>query len=70
VAAFLALGLRATRQTSGFAMTVADTLAPYHNEVRGGISFVDGHSEIHKWKGAATKPPVTSSGSPPRLSFV
>jgi prepilin-type processing-associated H-X9-DG protein len=51
-------------------MTVADTLAPYHNEVRGGISFADGHSEIRMWNGAATKPLVTSSGSLPRSSFV
>ncbi len=30
-----------------------DTPASYHNGA-GGISFADGHSEIHKWKGRAT----------------
>jgi prepilin-type N-terminal cleavage/methylation domain-containing protein/prepilin-type processing-associated H-X9-DG protein len=34
-----------------------DTPASYHNGA-GGISFADGHSEIHKWRGNATKVPV------------
>ena len=29
----------------------------------GGISFADGHSKTHKWNSAATKPPVTCSGT-------
>jgi len=35
-----------------------DTPASYHNGA-GGISFADGHSEIHKWLGSATKLRVT-----------
>jgi prepilin-type N-terminal cleavage/methylation domain-containing protein/prepilin-type processing-associated H-X9-DG protein len=40
-----------------------DTPAAYHNGA-GGISFADGHSEIHKWFGAATKAPITYGGQP------
>jgi prepilin-type N-terminal cleavage/methylation domain-containing protein/prepilin-type processing-associated H-X9-DG protein len=29
-----------------------------------GIAFVDGHSEIHKWKDPRTKPPVRHTGPP------
>ncbi len=35
-----------------------DPPASYHCGA-GGISFADGHSEIHKWKSATTKVPVT-----------
>jgi prepilin-type N-terminal cleavage/methylation domain-containing protein/prepilin-type processing-associated H-X9-DG protein len=45
-----------------------DTPASYHNGA-GGISFADGHSEIHKWFGAATKAPITYSGGQPSQSF-
>jgi prepilin-type N-terminal cleavage/methylation domain-containing protein/prepilin-type processing-associated H-X9-DG protein len=38
-----------------------DLPASYHNGA-GGFSFADGHSEIHKWKGAATKRKVTFQG--------
>ncbi len=36
-----------------------DAPASYHCGA-GGISFADGHSEIHKWKSGATKFPVTT----------
>lgn len=43
-----------------------DPPASYHGGA-GGISFADGHSEIHKWKSATTKIPVTliSLNNPP-----
>lgn len=37
---------------------IVDYPASYHNGA-GGVAFADGHSEIHKWKDARTKPPVT-----------
>ncbi len=37
---------------------IIDYPASYHNGACG-LSFADGHSEIHKWKGSAIKPPVT-----------
>ena len=40
-----------------------DTPASYHNGA-GGISFADGHSEIHKWQGIATRPPVRYTTQP------
>jgi len=36
-----------------------DLPASYHNRA-GGISFVDGHAEIKKWKDSRTTPPVQS----------
>lgn len=36
---------------------IVDYPASYHNGA-GGVAFADGHSEIHKWKDARTKPPV------------
>ncbi len=45
-----------------------DTPASYHNGA-GGVSFADGHSEIHKWKGAATKAPVKCTANPPQGSI-
>ena len=45
-----------------------DCPASYHNGACG-FSFADGHSEIHKWKDARTKPPVKRSGfAPPNQS--
>ena len=43
-----------------------DAPASYHGGA-GGISFADGHSEIHKWKSSTSKFPVTmtSSYNPP-----
>jgi prepilin-type processing-associated H-X9-DG protein len=41
-----------------------DGPASYHNGACG-ISFVDGHSEVHKWKSAATKIPVRTAGWAP-----
>jgi prepilin-type N-terminal cleavage/methylation domain-containing protein/prepilin-type processing-associated H-X9-DG protein len=41
----------------GRAWTMADWPASYHGGA-GGLSFVDGHSEIHKWKDSRTVPPV------------
>jgi prepilin-type N-terminal cleavage/methylation domain-containing protein len=37
---------------------MVDVPASYHNGA-GGISFADCHSEVHKWKDARTKPPIT-----------
>jgi len=45
-----------------------DTPASYHNGACG-ISFADGHSEIHKWRGQATKPPVRANGTQPGDNF-
>jgi len=44
-------GLMSTGDTWG------DVPASYHNGACG-ISFADGHSEIHKWIGAGTKPRI------------
>jgi prepilin-type N-terminal cleavage/methylation domain-containing protein/prepilin-type processing-associated H-X9-DG protein len=46
--------------------TWGDTPASYHGGA-GGISFADGHSEIHKWRSAATKIPVTFNYATPAL---
>jgi len=45
-----------------------DTPASYHNGA-GGISFADGHSEIHKWRSGATKVPVTYQSTQPQPNF-
>ncbi len=37
---------------------IIDVPASYHNGA-GGISFADGHAEVHKWLDARTKPPIT-----------
>ncbi|HEX7862531.1 MAG TPA: type II secretion system protein [Verrucomicrobiae bacterium] len=37
-----------------------DMPAAYHNGA-GGLSFADGHSEIHKWKNSFTKKPVVKN---------
>ncbi len=37
---------------------IIDFPASYHNGA-GGLSFSDGHSEIHKWRGSRIRPPVT-----------
>ncbi|MCL5098014.1 MAG: hypothetical protein M1608_10900 [Candidatus Omnitrophica bacterium] len=37
---------------------IVDVPASYHNGA-GGISFADGHAEIHKWLDPRTKPPIT-----------
>ena len=44
----------ATPAVSGY---LIDYPASYHNGA-GGVAFADGHSEIHKWLDARTKPPV------------
>ena len=50
------------------ALSLRNTPATYHNGA-GGISFADGHSEIHKWRGAATKIPVVYLSSQPAVPF-
>lgn len=40
------------------ATRIFDYPASYHNGAAG-ISFVDGHMEIHKWRDPRTRPPVT-----------
>ena len=42
---------------------IYDFPASYHNGACG-FAFADGHSEIHRWKGCAIKPPVTGSPLP------
>jgi prepilin-type processing-associated H-X9-DG protein len=41
----------------GRSWTMADWPASYHGGA-GRLAFVDGHSEIHKWKDSRTVPPV------------
>jgi prepilin-type N-terminal cleavage/methylation domain-containing protein/prepilin-type processing-associated H-X9-DG protein len=45
-----------------------DVPASFHNGACG-ISFADGHSSIHKWRSATTKPPITFSGNPIVANF-
>ena len=40
------------------AIYMVDVPASYHNGA-GGISFADGHAEIHKWRDDRTKPAIT-----------
>lgn len=40
---------------------IIDFPASFHNG-SGGISFSDGHSEIHKWRDPRTRPPVRYDG--------
>jgi prepilin-type N-terminal cleavage/methylation domain-containing protein len=52
-------------QMSNYGDTTAriiDFPASYHAGA-GGLSYADGHSEIHKWKGARIKAPVTYTGT-------
>jgi prepilin-type processing-associated H-X9-DG protein len=39
------------------AIRIIDFPASYHNGA-GGISFMDGHTEIHKWRDPRTRPPI------------
>ena len=41
---------------------IVDMPASTHNGA-GGLSFADGHAEVHKWLDARTKPPVLYSDS-------
>jgi prepilin-type processing-associated H-X9-DG protein len=41
---------------------IIDFPASYHNGACG-LSFADGHSEIHKWIGTTIKPPVVLNNS-------
>ena len=43
--------------------TIVDYPASYHNWA-GGLSFVDGHSEIKKWRNKDTMPPFNPQGLP------
>jgi prepilin-type processing-associated H-X9-DG protein len=40
---------------------IGDFPASYHAG-GGGLSFADGHSEIHKWEDARTTPPIKPEG--------
>lgn len=55
------------RPAASGAMRWVDYPAGYHNNA-GGLSFADGHSEIHKWKGlrfkTATFPTLTPANRP------
>jgi len=44
------------------AIKIGDFPASYHAN-GGGLSFADGHSEIHKWKDPRTRPPISPSNS-------
>jgi prepilin-type N-terminal cleavage/methylation domain-containing protein/prepilin-type processing-associated H-X9-DG protein len=46
---------------TGFAATIIDYPASYHNSAAG-FAFADGHSEIHKWNGTGIQPPINWSG--------
>jgi prepilin-type processing-associated H-X9-DG protein len=37
---------------------IIDYPASFHNGASG-LSFADGHAEIHRWRGSKIKPPVT-----------
>lgn len=41
---------------------IIDFPASYHNGA-GGLSFVDGHAEIKKWRDPRTKPPIVYTGA-------
>jgi len=41
---------------------IIDFPASYHNGA-GGLSFADGHSEIHRWIGSTIKPPARYNGA-------
>jgi len=43
---------------TGLETEIVDWPASFHNGA-GGLSFSDGHSEIHKWRGTAIRQPVT-----------
>ena len=45
------------------ATVIGDFPASYHAG-GGGLSFADGHSEIHKWRDPDTIPPIDPSGKP------
>jgi prepilin-type N-terminal cleavage/methylation domain-containing protein/prepilin-type processing-associated H-X9-DG protein len=47
----------------GNSSTIVDTPASYHNGACG-ISFADGHSEIHRWSGSTIQIKVAKSGYP------
>jgi len=47
----------------GNSSTIVDTPASYHNGACG-ISYADGHSEIHRWQGSTIKIKVAQSGYP------
>jgi len=45
---------------------IVDYPASYHHGASG-LSFADGHSEIHHWKGSTIKPPVTGRYLPRKV---
>jgi prepilin-type N-terminal cleavage/methylation domain-containing protein/prepilin-type processing-associated H-X9-DG protein len=47
--------------TSPAQYMLADLPASYHGNA-GGLSFADGHSEIHRWRDARTMPPLKEGG--------
>lgn len=53
---------RTTPATPGLYEWNEDLPASYHNNACG-VSFADGHSEIHKWKNASTFPPLAPNGT-------
>lgn len=55
---------------TGMQSNWGDTPASYHGGA-GGISFADGHSEIHKWRGRATQAPVkaVAGAAQPTIPF-
>jgi len=46
--------------------TIVDFPASFHSGA-GGMSFADGHAEIHKWRGKAIQPPVDPNKRSPSI---
>jgi prepilin-type N-terminal cleavage/methylation domain-containing protein/prepilin-type processing-associated H-X9-DG protein len=54
---FFVVDMRGFNPRSLNSLQLADIPASYHNGA-GGVTFADGHSEIHHWLDPRTKPPV------------
>jgi len=47
-------------------LAMADLPGSYHHRA-GGLSFADGHSEIHRWVDSRTMPPIVKGGTQPGI---
>lgn len=63
-----AFAVRMYLDDSDGAPTIVDYPASFHNGACG-ISFSDGHAEIHKWQGNQIQPPVDPTKRSPSVSF-
>ena len=59
----VAMGATADANGNATSTTFVDTPGSNHNKEAGGISFADGHSEIHKWMGPRLKSVNTYAGA-------